>query len=167
MRKIFYAFHVTFIYAYRYISIIKTQTMFKQAHLDFAQIELVRQEVFYIKLGSRITLELDMAKQMIGACNQMITSEGKYCGYIIDMSGAAFVTEDARSFITEVTAHRGKVEALALVSNNHLGNIISTLMISFADSKAFPMQLFSKTNQAEAWIYEKVTSAKANLLKTA
>ncbi|MDB4655423.1 hypothetical protein OAE48_01105 [Flavobacteriales bacterium] len=141
--------------------------MFKQAQLEFAKIELVRQEVFYIKLGNRVTLELDMARTMIGACNQMLTSEGRYCGYIIDMSGAAFVTEDARNFITEVNTHRGKVEALALVSNNHLGNIISTLVISFADTDTFPMQLFKKTSDAEDWLYQLISSAKRKLLKTA
>lgn len=141
--------------------------MFKQEQLEFAKIELLRQELFYIKLGNRVTLELDMAKTMIGACNQMLTSEGSFCGYIIDMSGAAFVTEDARNFITEVNTHRGKVEALALVSNNHLGNIISTLMISFAGTDTFPMQLFKQTSEAEDWLYQLISLAKRKMLKTA
>lgn len=141
--------------------------MYKQAQLGFAEAELLNQEVFFIKTGSRVTLELEMAKELIGACNQMLSTEQKFCGYVIDMSGAAFVTEDARNFITEGSSHRGKVEALALVSNNHLGNIISTLMISYADEGSIPMRLFKTSTEAQEWITSKLETSKARLLKTA
>ena len=149
------------------MTLVKNLDMYKHAKLEFAELELLNQEVFSIKLGSRITLELPMAQELIGACNQMLNSERKFCGYIIDMSGAAFVTEDARNFITEVASHRGKVEALALVSNNHLGNIISTLLISYSDSETFPMKLFKTDADAKGWVSEKLAKAKTKLLKTA
>lgn len=141
--------------------------MYKQAQLGFAEVELMNQEVFFIKTNSRITLELDMAKELIGACNQMLNTDEKFCGYILDMSGAAFVTEDARNFITEGSSHRGKVEALALVSNNHLGNIISTLMISYSHADSIPMQLFKTSGRAQEWLQAKLQTSKAQLLKSA
>jgi hypothetical protein len=141
--------------------------MYKQAQLGFAEAELLNQEIFFINTVSRVILDLEMAKKLIGACNQMLSTEKNKCGYVIDMSGVAFITEDSRNFITEESSHIGKVEALALVSNNHLGNIISTLMISCADKESIPMRLFKTPTSAQEWIQNKLNMSKVQLVNIA
>ena len=104
--------------------------MYKENRIASWRIELYSHEIFSIKTESRTILDLEMAKALIGTCNQMISREAKNYGYVIDITDVAFITEDARNFITEQPSQGHKVKALALVSSNHLGNIISTLLIS-------------------------------------
>lgn len=138
--------------------------MLKKRSLDFGDIELLNSEIFSIRLNARIIIELGTATELINTCNQLIES-GRNCGCIIDMSEVAFVTEDARNFLTNVGSHKGNIMGLALVSNNHLGNIISTLMISFCEAESIPMKLFKNRFEAESWVTLLIEKSKFSLLQ--
>ncbi len=137
--------------------------MLNKKSLDFANIELLDSGVFNVKLGERIILELENATELIDSCNQLVESD-HYYGCILNMSDVAFVTEDARNYLTNSNSHNGNISGLGLVSSNHLGNIICTLMMSFCGTDSLPMKLFRNRFEAESWITSLVEKPALTLL---
>lgn len=109
--------------------------------------------VVYVSLKESMTIDLELAEQIIASCLKNITTVDGDVGLIINMSKVAFVTEDARNFLADKKHSFKGITQLALVSDNHFGNIISTLMIGNCDSgEVLPMKLLKTTESAIDWI---------------
>lgn len=100
-----------------------------------------------------MTIELDLAEQIINSCLENITISDGNVGLILNMSKVAFVTEDARNYLSSFELTRKGITHLALVSNSHLSNVISTLMIENCEAeKVIPMKLLKTTESAVDWL---------------
>jgi len=135
--------------------------MQKKLRTDFATIKFVDNLLLSISTSSRIILDLEMAKQLVAKCNELKGGSTEETIMVFDMSKTAFITEEARTYFTSVGSKLCGSRALALVSDNHLGNVVSTLMISYAESSNLPMKLFRSFPEAENWLIREMESIAA------
>ena len=109
--------------------------------------------VIYVSLRESMTIELDIAEQIIESCLNNITVNDGNVGLILNMNKVAFVTEEARNYLSDISLIRKGITHLALISNSHLSNVISTLMIENGDSpEQIPMKLLKTTESAVDWL---------------
>ena len=135
--------------------------MQKKLRTDFATIKLVDNMLLSISTSNRIILDLEMAKQLVSKCMELRAENFEDMIMVFDMSKTAFVTEDARTYITGIGSVECGLRALALVSDNHLGNVVSTLMIAYGESDNLPMKLFRSHPEAENWLMREMKSIAA------
>ena len=135
--------------------------MRKKLKTEFATIKLVDSVLLSISISNRIILDLGMAKQLIAKCVELKGGSLQDSTMVIDMSKTAFVTEEARTYISGAGSDECGSKALALVSDNHLGNVVSTLMIAYAENGKLPMKLFRSYPDAENWVMQEIESIAA------
>ena len=124
------------------------------------QIEIKRSQVqiekrnagsFHVSFQAKVTLELPMAQEIIANCVKLSDNLQTEVGISIDMRNVAFVTEEARNYLVEYCHKLMNIDRIALISINHLSNIISTLMIEHGNDSLVSMQLFRSRKEAEKW----------------
>ncbi len=135
--------------------------MQKKLRTDFATIKLINNELLSINTSNRIILDLRMAEQLVAKCIELKDGSSEQTTMVFDMSKTAFITEEARTYITGIGSLECGTRALALVSDNHLGNVVSTLMIAYGESDNLPMKLFKSYPEAENWLMQEMKSVAA------
>lgn len=109
--------------------------------------------VIYVSLKKSMTIDLLLAEQIVTSCLENTTDIDESIGLVINMSKVAFVTENARNFLVDKKHSIKGITHLALVSDNHFSNVISTLMIENCDAdEVLPMKLLKTTESAIDWI---------------
>jgi len=102
-----------------------------------------------------------MAKQVVAKCTELKGGSLEETIMVFDMSKTAFITEEAWAYFIGSGSDECKSKALALVSDNHLGNVVSTLMIAYAENGNLPMKLFRSYPEAENWLLQEMESIAA------
>ncbi len=115
------------------------------------QIEKRNAESFHVSFQAKVTLELPMAQEIIANCVKLSDNLQTEAGITIDMRHVAFVTEEARNYLVEYCHKLLNINRVALISTDHLSNIISTLMIEHGNDSSVSLQLFRSRKEAEKW----------------
>lgn len=110
--------------------------------------------IIYIKPTRGVTIEEDMAQEMLNACFMNMEHPEQNVGLIINMSRVAFVSEDARSLLSGDSCIGQTISHLALVSDSHLSNVISTLTIQHSNTDIVDMRLFKSAEHAVDWLQD-------------
>jgi len=123
-----------------------------QSQKDIYQTVLLDNNIVYIKPNRNITIEEDLAREILNTCFEHVQHPYRKIGLIIDMARVAFVTEQARELLTKNGCMGRFISHLALVSNTHLSNVISTLIIGQCESTEIEMKLFKYADNAVEWL---------------
>lgn len=105
----------------------------------------------YVQANRPITIELEQAKQIIQTARSLTSVDSPTLAIIINMRKVVFIAEDAREYFVNVGGGMSGVTCLALVSNDHLANVISTLMIEHSDTEVLPMKKLDSVDEALNW----------------
>jgi hypothetical protein len=105
----------------------------------------------YVHANRPITIELELAKQIVETARSLISVDSGSLAVIINMRKVAFITEEAREHIVNVGGGAKGITSIALVSDDHLANVISTLMIEHSDTDTLPMKKLNSVEEAMNW----------------
>lgn len=87
----------------------------------------------------------------------MKTAEGSSCGMLFDCLGmTAYDMEARHAFVAWHRAHRGRVRAVAVVTEKMLWHMVVSAM---AMASGQTMRAFAKREEAEAWLRVRLASA--------
>ena len=118
------------------------------------QTVLLGNGIVYVKPTRSVTIEEDMAKEMLETCFMNMEHPDQNTGLIINMSRVAFVSEAARNLLSGDSCIGQSITHLGLVSNSHLSNVISTLTIQHSNSDEVDMRLFKSAEDAVDWLQD-------------
>lgn len=118
------------------------------------QTVLLGNGIVYVKPTRSVTIEEDMAREMLETCFMNMEHPDQNIGLIINMSRVAFVSEQARNLLSGDNCIGQSITHLGLVSNSHLSNVISTLTIQHSNSDSVDMRLFKSAEDAVDWLQD-------------
>lgn len=110
----------------------------------------------YIKPTRAVTIEHGMAKEILEICRLNMELADQNLGLIINMAKAAFVSEDARELLSGDGNIEQSISHLALVSDNHLSNVISALTVEHNSSDNVEMVVLKTAEAAVDWLQVKM-----------
>lgn len=143
-----------FIYAVL-VYLIKSGTMSEfQLQKEIYQTVLLGNGIVYVKPYRNITIEEDLAHEIIDTCFENMEYRYRHIRLIIDMALVVFVTEEARELLANNRCVGRSISHLALVSNGHLSNVISTLTIRQSESTEVEMRMFKSAENAVDWLQD-------------
>ena len=116
--------------------------------LPYANIWLTDNNIIEVIPTKRITVELDKATELMEAVLKLVNTNSKVKSLVIIMSSVAFVAQDARVNITTECMSAERICSLALVSENHLSNVVSTLLLQHTEIQSIPMDMFASMEKA-------------------
>ena len=122
--------------------------------LPYANIWLTDNNIIEVIPTKRITVELDKATELMEAVLKLVNTNSKVKSLVIIMSSVAFVAQDARVHITTECMSAERICSLALVSENHLSNVVSTLLLQHTEIQSIPMDMFASMEKASNWSVE-------------
>ena len=122
--------------------------------LPYANIWLTDNNIIEVIPTKRITVELDKATELMEAVLKLVNTNSKVKSLVIIMSSVAFVAQDARVHITTECMSAERICSLALVSENHLSNVVSTLLLQHTEIQSIPMDMFASMEKASNWSIE-------------
>ncbi len=122
--------------------------------LPYANIWLTDNNIIEVIPTKRITVELDKATELMEAVLKLADNSPTIKSLIIVTSSVAFVAQDARVHITTECMSAERICSLALVSENHLSNVVSTLLLQHTEIQSIPMDMFASMEKASNWSVE-------------
>ncbi|MCB0755366.1 MAG: hypothetical protein H6603_06660 [Flavobacteriales bacterium] len=124
---------------------------------EIFQTVLLGNGIVYIKPTQNITIEAEMARNILESCFADIDNP-QNLGLILNMTRVAFVTEEAREVLCDGLCVGRGISHLAFVSSNHLSNVISTLTMKECSSSQIQMRMFNSAENAVDWLQEREIS---------
>jgi hypothetical protein len=125
--------------------------MSNSIQLSYANIWLTDNNIIEVIPTKRITIELDKATELMEAVRKLVNTNSNVKSLVIIMSSVAFVAQDARVHITTECMSAERICSLALVSESHLANVVSTLLLQHTEIQSIPMDMFSSMEKASNW----------------
>lgn len=140
-----------------------SDSIYKISQIDVAAIELLSNNIFLITVTSGATVDLDAAKRLICAINEMLPNDKEYRAGIFDLSNMAHVEADAGLYLVSGTDLKGIVSGVALVSTTDQGRTIGDMVVSIHNPQIFPIRCFNSPMRAEHWVRTNMKNALANV----
>jgi len=135
-------------------------TVYKESHIQIADIEIFSGNLLYFTATKDAEVNLESAKRLIRAANEIRDSSIPYRGCVCDMSQLSHMHRDARSYLASGEDVEGAVAAVALISSSLIGRVIGNLFISLGNPQIFPVKFFDSPISAEHWVRTKMNEVK-------
>lgn len=136
---------------------------YKESQIDIATIEMLPGNIFHVMIKTGAEIDLQAAKRLVHATNQMLDDTTPLRAGIYDISKITYIHEEAREYLASGLDVKGQVVGVALMSSTYLGKMIGNLFLSLTGEKPFPIQYFESPIRAEHWIRTKMREAKEKL----
>jgi hypothetical protein len=117
---------------------------------EIFQTVLLGNGIVYIKPNKNIAIEQGIAKDIVASFKRDTNSNIERIGLIINMSRVAFITEEAGKVLCCET--EPGISHLALVSDNHLSNVVATLTFQHCGNSSIEKRLFKSAADAVDWL---------------
>lgn len=109
----------------------------------------VREEgIIFGRVFSNSEIELKDATEYYSMIEYL--SEGKPHCSIIDLSGAAYMSAEARNYVQNNSQEKGKTIAVAIITNSFSSKVIANFFVT-TNKPDFPVMLFTDTLAAHQW----------------
>lgn len=118
------------------------------------QTVLLGNGIVYVKPTKTVTIEEDVAEEMLKTCFENMEHSDQKIGLILNMKRVAFISEEARIMLTGSDCMSRSITHLAMVSDSHLSNVISTLIIQQCKCDEIKIRLFKSAENAVDWLQE-------------
>ena len=122
------------------------------------QTVLLGNGIVYVKPTKTVTIEEDAAKEILRTCFENMEHQDQKTGLILNMTRVAFISEEARILLTGSDCMSRSITHLAMVSDTHLTNVISTLIIQQCKCDGIDIRLFKSAENAVDWLQEHMDS---------
>ncbi|MFC2176760.1 hypothetical protein ACFLR1_07330 [Bacteroidota bacterium] len=126
--------------------------MYKKSQTEVADIEIFPGNLFCVSFRKGSEVDLEAARRIIDATNQLIDDEIPIRGGVYDLSNLVYVSEEARIYSTDTNNLKGTVVAVGLISNSFLGNLVGNLYLTLTRKAQFPIRMFQSPISAEHWV---------------
>jgi len=134
--------------------------MHKESHIQIADIEIFSGNLLYFTATKAAEVNLESAKRLIKAANEICDPSIPYRGCVCDMSQLTYLQSDARNYLASGADVNGAVAAVALISSSFLGKLMGNLFISLGNPQVFPVKFFDSPIRAEHWVRTKMNELK-------
>lgn len=117
--------------------------MYKISQTDVATLELLDGNIFLITVATGISVDLEAAKRLIRAINEMLPNDHDYRTGILDLSNMLHVDADAGHYLVSGKDLRGYVTGVALISTSVTGKTIGDIIVAIHNPEIFPIRFFN------------------------
>jgi len=140
--------------------------MYKCSDIGIATVEILPGNVIYLSVKSGVVVNLELAKQVVHAIDNLIDKSISVRAGIFELSGLVYIEEDAREYFASGEDTTGNTVGIALVSDSLLGRTIGNMFITLHPKTKFPVKFFDSPMRAEHWIRGLIRSYNESLEKS-
>ena len=115
---------------------------------DFGEVSIRHEGVIVAKVFHNVEIDLERAKTFHALLEYL--SKGEEHSAVIDLSGIATVTPDARAYLAEASSAWGKTIAVALITNTFTARVTGSFFLS-VNKPSYPVKIFTDSLEAQHW----------------